>query len=364
MQTAIPYMQLRGGSSKGLYFRATDLPLDELTRDRVLLAAMCGVGPEDPRQIDGLGGADPLTSKVGIVSASDRDDADLDYEFVQVVVGGSTTDRTQNCGNILAGVVPFAIESGMLGAQDSHTSARVYMVNSGSICEVIVQTPRGKMEYAGDARVDGVPGTAAPVICNYMDTAGSACGALLPTGNLIDLIDGVQLTCIDNGMPVVVLRAADLGRTGYESRDELNSDEELKGRLEHIRLQLGPKMNLGEVSGKVVPKMSLIAPAIAGGVIHTRTFIPHVCHAAIGVLGAVSVATACVIPGTVAQGMAVLPEGDNVFSVEHPTGEFSITLEVDYSGPQPEVRKAGLLRTARLLSRGEVLIPAGIWMKN
>jgi len=361
MQTAIPYMQLRGGSSKGLYFRAADLPLDTSTRDRVLLAAMCGVGPEDPRQIDGLGGADPLTSKVGIVSQSGRDDADLDYEFVQVVVGGNATDRTQNCGNILAGVVPFAIESGMLGAQDSRTSARVYMVNSGSICEVIVQTPGGQLEYAGNAKVDGVPGTAAPVICNYMDTAGSACGALLPTGNLIDTIDGVQLTCIDNGMPVVVLRAADLDRTGYESRDELNADKELKGRLEHIRLQLGPKMNLGDVSGKVVPKMSLIAPAVAGGVIHTRTFIPHVCHAAIGVLGAVSVATACVIPGTVAQGMAVLPEGDNVYSVEHPTGEFSVTLEVDYSGPRPEVRKAGLLRTARLLSRGEVLIPSGIW---
>ena len=364
MQTAIPYMQIRGGSSKGLYFRASDLPHDQSTRDRVLLAAMCGVGAEDPRQIDGLGGADPLTSKVGIVSPSSRADADLDYEFVQVVVGGNATDRTQNCGNILAGVVPFAIESGMLQTQDSRTTARVYMVNSGSICEVIVLTPGGQIEYAGDARVDGVPGTAAPVICNYMDTAGSASGALFPTGNLIDVIDGVAFSCIDNGMPVVVLRAADLGRTGYETRDELNVDEELKGKLEHIRLQVGPKMNLGEVSGKVVPKMSLIAPPVAGGLIHTRTFIPHVCHAAIGVLGAVSVATACVIPGTVAEGIAVLPRGNNVYSVEHPTGEFSVTLEVDDSGKQPEVRKAGLLRTARLLSRGEVMIPAGIWTKQ
>lgn len=287
MQTAIPYMQLRGGSSKGLYFRASDLPDNELTKDKVLMAAMCGVGPEDPRQIDGLGGADPLTSKVGIVSPSRRPDADLDYEFVQVVVGGNATDRTQNCGNILAGVVPFAIESGMLHAQESMTRALVFMVNSGSICEVIVRTPGGQLEYAGDAKVDGVPGTAAPVICNYMDTAGSACGALLPTGNLIDEIDGVNVTCIDNGMPVVILRAADVGRSGYESRDDLNADDELKGKLEHIRLQVGPKMNLGEVSGKVVPKMSLIAVPVAGGVIHTRTFIPHVCHAAIGVLGAV-----------------------------------------------------------------------------
>lgn len=354
-------MQLRGGSSKGLYFRSADLPPDGTTRDRVLLAAMCGVGPEDPRQIDGLGGADPLTSKVAIVSPSGRADADLEYEFVQVVVGGGVTDRTQNCGNILAAVVPFAIESGMLQAQAPVTTARVFMVNSSSVCEVTIQTPGARPEYAGDARVDGVPGTAAPVICSYMDTAGSACGALFPTGNLTDVVDGVRVTCIDNGMPVVVLRAADLGRSGYETRDELNGDDELKGRLEHIRLQLGPKMNLGEVDGKVVPKMSLIAPPISGGVIHTRTFIPHVCHAAIGVLGAVSVATACVIPGTVAEGMAVLPQGSDVYSVEHPTGEFSVTLEVDYSGPQPQVRKAGLLRSARLLSRGEVLIPEGIW---
>lgn len=354
-------MQLRGGSSKGLYFHDADLPADQETRDKLLLAAMCGVGPEDERQIDGLGGSDPLTSKVAIVSPSERPDADLEYEFVQVVVGGGATDRTQNCGNILAGVVPFAIEAGMLKANDTETSARVYMVNSDSICEVIVQTPGGRVEYRGEAKIDGVPGTAAPVICNYMDVAGSATGALFPTGNLIDVIDGIEITCIDNGMPVVLLRAGDLDRTGYEQRDDLNEDDELKGRLENIRLQAGPLMTLGDVSGKVVPKMSLIAPPVAGGLIHTRTFIPHKCHAAIGVLGAVSVATACVIPGTVAEKMRVLPDQGNAYSVEHPSGEFSVTLDIDYSGELPDVRKAGLLRTARLLSRGEVLIPSGIW---
>lgn len=361
MQTAIPYMQLRGGSSKGLYFHAADLPVDQETRDKVLLAAMCGVGPEDERQIDGLGGSDPLTSKVAIVSPSERPDAELEYEFVQVVVGGSATDRTQNCGNILAGVVPFAIEAGMLKAKDPETSARIYMINSDSVCEVIVRTPDGRVEYSGDARIDGVPGTAAPVICNYMDVAGSATGALFPTGNLIDVINGVQVTCIDNGMPVVLIRASDLGRTGYEQRDDLNKDDELKGKLEDIRLQVGPLMNLGDVSSKVVPKMSLIAPPVAGGLIHTRTFIPHRLHAAIGVLGAVSVATACVIPGTVAEAMRALPDEGNTYSVEHPSGEFSVTLDIDYSGELPDVRKAGLLRTARLLSRGEVLIPSGIW---
>lgn len=357
MQKSIPYMQLRGGSSKGLYFKGSDLPSDLHEKDSLLIAAMCGMGGDDDRQIDGLGGSDPLTSKVGIVNTSMRDDADLDYEFVQIVVGGNTTDRTQNCGNILAGVVPFAIESGLLTATSPETRARVYMTNSGSICEVIVKSPEGRVVYSGDARIDGVPGTAAPVICNYMDVAGSATGALFPTTERVDVIDEIEVSCIDNGMPVVILRAEDVGRTGYESSDELNRDVELKAKLESIRLKVGPMMNLGDVRDKVVPKMSLISAPTSGGLINTRTFIPHVCHAAIGVLGAVSVATACVIPGTVAEGIAVLPEEGKAYSVEHPSGEFSITLEIDHSGTLPVVRKAGLLRTARLLSKGEVFVP-------
>lgn len=364
MQTAIPCMQLRGGSSKGLFFRAADLPATPHLRQRVLLAAMCGTGPGDPRQIDGLGGADPLTSKVAIVSPSRRTGVDLDYEFVQVVVGRGDTDGTQNCGNLLAGVVPFALEAGLLKAAAGETRARVFLINSDSVCEVVVRTPGGHVDYAGDARIDGVPGTAAPVVCNYMDTAGSACGELLPTGNLVDVVDGIRVTCIDNGMPVVLLRAADFGRTGGETPAQLNADAELKARLERIRLLAGPLMRLGDVTRKVVPKMCLIAPPQAGGIVQTRTFIPHVCHAAIGVLGAVSVATACIIPGTVADGVAVLPQDGKVYSVEHPSGEFSVTLDIDASGPRPEVRRAGLLRTARLLSRGEVLIPTGIWDKK
>lgn len=361
MQTAVPCMQLRGGSSKGLYFKASDLPAEPALRQRVLLAAMCGLGPDDPRQIDGLGGADPLTSKVAIVSPSARPGVDLEYEFVQVVVGANATDGIQTCGNLLAGVVPFAIEAGLLRAADGETRARVFLTNSDSVCEVVVQTPGRRVQYAGDARIDGAPGTAAPVFCHYLDTAGSACGELLPTGNPVAVIDGVRVTCIDNGMPVVLLRAADLGRTGAETPAQLNADGELKARLERIRLQAGPLMRLGDVARKVVPKMCLIAPPQAGGVVLTRTFIPHVCHAAIGVLGAVSVATACVIPGTVADGVAVRPPAGAAYSVEHPSGEFSVTLEIDARGPRPEVRRAGLLRTARLLSRGEVMIPAAIW---
>lgn len=358
MQTAIPCMQLRGGSSKGLYFRAGDLPADETARDKIIIAAM---GGSDPRQIDGLGGADPLTSKAAVVSLSARDDADIDYLFLQVVVGAGHIDTVQNCGNILAGVVPFAIESGMLQAGDPETVKRVYMINSGNICEVTVQTPGGRVEYAGNASIDGVPGTAAPIICNYLDVAGSACGALLPTGNRIDKIDGIEVTCIDNGMPVVVMRAADLDRSGYESRDDLNNDNELKARIESIRLQAGRMMNLGDVAAKVVPKMSLIAPPQDGGVVHTRTFIPHVCHAAIGVLGAVTVATACALPDTVAEGIAQRPgDGQKIFSIEHPSGEFSVELDMEVKGDDIAIKRAGLLRTARLLSKGEVYIPENI----
>jgi 4-oxalomesaconate tautomerase len=349
---------MRGGSSKGLYFRKEDLPGDETTRDGVLVAAM----GTDARQIDGAGGAHPLTSKVAIVSRSESKDADVDYLFVQVVVGQGRVDTTPNCGNILAGVAPFAIERGIVAARDGVTPVRVRMLNSDNLCELLVETPGKRVNYDGDARIDGVPGTAAPIVCNYLDVAGSATGSLLPTGNVRDVVAGVEVTCIDNGMPVVVMRAGDLGVSGYETPKELDANKDLKAKIEAIRLAIGPRMNLGDVTTKVVPKMSLVAPARAGGHLCTRTFIPHDCHAAIGVLGAVSVATACILPGSVTEGIASVPSGATKhMSVEHPTGEFSVTLEVGGTADRPTVLKAGLLRTARLIMRGEVLVPAAVW---
>ena len=356
-QTAIPYMQFRGGSSRGLYFLAADLPGDERLRDRALLDAMGRGG----RQIDGLGGADPLTSKVAIVGPSRRGDADVDYLFAQVVVGEDAVDTTPNCGNILAGVGPFAVEAGLVEATSGITRVAVHMVNSGKLCELELCTPNAEMEYHGDVAIDGVPGTAAPVVCNYVDVAGSICGSLLPTQSVIDEVDGVQVTCIDNGMPVAVLRAEDFGVSGCETPQELDGNGELKARLESVRLQVGPMMNLGDVTEKTVPKMCLCSPPRSGGLINTRTFIPHKCHAAVGVLGAVSVATACILPGSVTHSMVEVPGGlFKRLSVEHPSGEFSVTLEVDEpsSAKLPKIRRAGLLRTARLLSRGEVYVPA------
>ena len=354
-------MQLRGGSSKGVYFKATDLPDDDALRNRVVIAAMEGVGMGDPRQIDGLGGADSLTAKAAVVSLSDRADADLDYLFLQVVIGGGRVATVQNCGNILAGVLPFAIESGMFAAQNDTTTATIHMVNSGGLCEVTVQTPNRQVEYAGSATVDGVPGSGAPIVCNYLDVAGSATGTLLPTGSVVDMIDGVPMTAVDNGMPVVVLRAEDLGCSGYESKAELDMNVVLKERLERLRLEIGRKMNLGDVTEKTVPKMCLVAPAIDGGLIHTRTFIPHVCHAAIGVLGAVSTATACLLPNSVAANIIQKPTDTTVLSIEHPSGAFAVDLDLVMDEDICEVKKSGTLRTARLISRGEVFIPAGIW---
>jgi len=362
MQRPIPCHFMRGGTSHGPFFRAGDLPADIATRDRVLLAVM---GSPDARQIDGIGGADPLTSKVGIVSPG-KDGVDVEFLFAQVSTREAVVDTTPNCGNMLAAVVPFAIESGIVKARGDTTTLRVLTQNTGTLCDIEVQTPGGRVEYAGNARIDGVPGTAAPVNITFLDTAGSVCGALFPTGNLVDRFDDVDVTCIDNGMPVVVMLAADLGVTGYESRDDLNANTALKKRIESIRLQAGPAMQLGDVTKKVVPKMCLAsAPRSsgggAGGHLNTRFFIPHDCHSAVGVLGAVTAATAAVTDGTVAHRVARVPPGPlKTFSVQHPTGEFTVVLEMSATKPT-EVARASLLRTARLLMRGEVLIPGDIW---
>lgn len=348
--SSIPYMQIRGGSSKGIYFNKKDLPDDILLRDEIILSI---VG-RDLRQIDGLGGANPLTSKVAIISKSTQKDCDIDFLFIQVVVGENRVDSSPNCGNILSGVGIFAIESKMINANDDTTAIKVNMVNSNNICELIMQTPNGKLTYIGDAKIDGVPGTSAPIICNYMDVAGSVCGSLFPTGNKKDVIDGINITCIDNGMPVVLINASELGKTGYETCEELSNDLIFKSKLESIRLQVGPLMNLGDVTNKVVPKMTIVSKAKNAGNINTRTFIPHVCHSSIGVLGAVSVASACLYKECITSNVYANTDKTNKkISVEHPSGEFSVELTCENINNELIIKKAGLLRTARLISKGE-----------
>ena len=306
MQKPLKTLFMRGGTSRGPFFLESDLPADTAARDRVLLAVM---GSPDPRQIDGMGGAHPLTSKVCIVRKSTVPGVDLDFLFAQLQPNKNTVDTTPNCGNMLAAVVPFALETGLVPPQGDTTTLRVLTLNTDMQCDITVQTPGGQVSYEGEARIDGVPGTSAPITINFLDTEGSVCSSLLPTGNVRDEIDGIEVTCIDNGMPLVLFRAEAVGRTGYESVDALNADTELKARIERLRIACGHAMGLGDVTSKNYPKMTLIAPPRDGGNLCTRSFIPHVCHDAIGVLAAVTVGTACVLPGTVADGVAVVPAG-------------------------------------------------------
>jgi 4-oxalomesaconate tautomerase len=359
--TAIPCTLMRGGTSKGLYFHAGALPAERPLRDVVLLAAM---GSPDLRQIDGVGGAHPLTSKVAVVSRSARAGADVDYLFLQVVVDRAEVSDSQNCGNLLAGVGPWAIENGLVRVAGEVTPVRIHMVNTASIAVAQVATPDGRVEYEGDARIDGVPGTAAAIPIDFLDVAGSSCGALLPTGAVADVIEGVEVTCVDNGMPVVAMRAADLGKSGSETPEQLESDSGLKAHVERIRLAAGLRMNLGDVTQKTVPKMCLVSPPRAGGTINTRTFIPHRVHDAIGVLGAVSVATACVLPGSTAASVARFEKrksGAQRLDIEHPTGFFTVEMDVAVAGGSVEVRRSALLRTARKLMEGSVFVSGRIW---
>jgi 4-oxalomesaconate tautomerase len=349
MSEGVRCMWMRGGTSKGGYFLAEDLPRETAARDRFLLGVM---GSPDKRQIDGMGGADPLTSKVAVVRRSERPGIDVDYLFLQVFVDQAIVTDAQNCGNILVGVAPFAIERGLVAAKDGETPVTIYMENTGQVAVARVCTPGGQVSYQGDARIDGVPGTSSPIPILFKDTAGSSCGALLPTGKPVDIIDGIEVTCIDNGMPVVVMRAQDMGISGRESRDELDANEDLKAKLESIRLQVGPMMNLGDVSDKTVPKMTMVSEPQDSGVISTRTFIPHRCHASIGVLGAVSVATACALEGSPALSLARLPEGSSkCMPIEHPIGASTILVEMDSSAG---VESASVLLTARKLFDGLV----------
>ena len=348
-----PATWMRGGTSKGAFFLESDLPAGEAERAEFLLRVM---GSPDPRQIDGMGGADPLTSKVAVVRKSTREGIDVDYLFLQVFVDQAIVTDAQNCGNMLAGVGPFAIERGLVDAADGETPVAIFMENTGQVAVATVKTPGGEVTYAGDARIDGVPGTHAPIPLEFRDTAGSSCGALLPTGNAVDEIEGVACTLIDNGMPCVVFKAEAVGATGYETREELEGEvfAEMRTRIEAIRLKAGPLMNLGDVKEKSVPKMMLVAPPAQGGAVTVRSFIPHRAHATIGVLGAVSVATACLVKGSPAAEVASIPDGaTKTLSVEHPTGEMSCVLTVNDAG---EVDSAALLRTARKLMDGVVFV--------
>ena len=359
MQTKIPCVMMRGGTSKGPYFLMHDLPAEPEVRDRVLLSVM---GSPDVRQIDGIGGADPLTSKVAMVGPPSRPDADVDYLFAQVAIDRAVVDTEPTCGNIMSGIGPFAIEAGLVPAVDGTTTVMIHNVNTRSLIESIVQTPRAQVQYDGDTAIDGVPGTAAPVVLNFMDVVGSKTGALLPTGNARDEFDGVEATCIDVAMPMVIMRARDLGKSGHESKAELDADTELFARMERIRRAAARRMGLGDVADKVVPKLGLVAEPAGGGTITSRYFVPQKTHAAHAVSGAICVASCAVLEDSVADGIGrVANEPKQTITIEHPSGTIEVVLEVSGSGAAMDVVRGGVVRTCRRLFEGNVLAPASVW---
>ena len=350
---------MRGGTSKGLFIHRDELPVDADARNQVLLAAM---GSPDARQINGVGGAHPLTSKVAIISSSAEDGIDVDYLFLQVVVDKPEVSDGQNCGNMLAGVGPWAIENGLVDPREGTTPVTIKMLNTGSVATAHVPVRDGQVMYEGDCYISGVPTPAAPIPIDFADVAGASCGALLPTGNIVDVFDGIEVTCIDNGMPVVVMRAEDFGLTGAEAPADLEANKALTDKVEAIRLQAGQAMNLGDVTNKTVPKMSLVSKPVNGGFLNSRTFIPHRVHDAIGVLGAVSVASAAVIEGSAAWALADQAKvGAGGLDIEHPTGFFSVEVDIQQTEAGYEAKKSALIRTAMKLMEGNVFVPAHLY---
>ncbi len=364
-QRAIPCMFMRAGTSRGPFFLLEDLPADPEVRDRVLLAAM---GSPDPRQIDGLGGATTVTSKVAMVSPSQRPGIDVDYRFAQVWLDKAIVDTAPSCGNMLAGVGPFAIERGLVTADADETRVRIFDVNTGSRIEAIVQTPGGTATYAGDQRIDGVPGTGAPVVLSFSDVVGSKCGAMFPTGDVQEEIDGVAVSCVDVAMPMVIMLAGDLGISGYDP-DEITGNAGIMRRIEKIRLEAGRRMGLGDVAGSVVPKVGILAPPRRGGVVHSSYLTPHHVHTAHAVSGAICVACCVSVRATVATGVPWIParrlrrhdvDIATTVQIEHPSGAIEVGLETEKAGSDLRVRRARFVLTARKIMDGRVYAPVSL----
>lgn len=357
----IPCVLMRGGTSRGPFFLASDLPQAPAARDAVLLSVM---GSGHPLEIDGIGGGNALTSKVAIVGPSRRPGADVDYLFAQVKVLEQAVDTSPNCGNMLAAVGPFAIEAGLVPVQDGVTTLRIHNVNTGKVIESRVLTPGGRVLYDGDVAISGVPGTAAPITLTFLDSAGSKTGALLPTGAARNTFDGVEVTCLDAAMPVVILRAADLGKTGQESPAELNADSQFLRRLESIRIQAGEAMGIANVRDRVIPKPVLIAPGVetgqTGDSLITRYFMPHECHSALAITGAVALANACATPGTLAAEMTAVAAFPAELTFAHATGRLQLTIDHPAGAPAPVV---SVIRTARRLFEGAVFAKPSVWEK-
>ncbi|MEM1387417.1 MAG: 4-oxalomesaconate tautomerase [Pseudomonadota bacterium] len=358
-QTAIPFLFMRGGTSRGPYMLRSDLPEDRETLARVLVAA---VGSGHGLNIDGIGGGNAVTTKVAMLSASEDEWADVDYFFAQVGVEDGAVDFKPTCGNILSGVGSAALEMGLLPISGDETVVKIRAVNTGARVAATVQTAGGYVHYQGSAAIDGVPGTAAPVGLQFMDTIGGATGAFLPAGAVTNTFEGVDVTCMDVAMPMVIARAESFGLTGYESVTELNENAAFFTRMEAVRVAAGEAMGIADVAQSVTPKFGLLAPAQHGGTVATRYFMPWKTHPTMAVTGAQCLAACVLTPGTVADGLTgPIQAPPATITLEHPTGVIDVVVDFERDGGDIALRSAGLVRTARLLARGELLVPHNVW---
>ncbi len=358
-QTGIPFLFMRGGTSRGPYFRKDSLPDDQSTLSDVLIHL---IGSGHPLNIDGIGGGNPVTTKVAILSNSDDQWADIDYFFAQVSVEDKQVDYRPTCGNILSGVGPAALEMGLIEPHETMTSINIKAVNTGARIIAKVPTPQGKVTYEGDTAIDGVPGVGAPIELQFLDVVGNLTGSLLPTGKLIDTIDSIPVTCMDVTMPMVIARAADFGLSGYESADKLNENRSFFERMETIRIEAGKRMGLGDVSNLVIPKVGLLAPAKSNGTICTRYFMPWKCHPSMAVTGSQCLASCVLTAGTIAHDMADIPTDIPArIILEHPSGQLEVIIDYKNESDGFKLYSAGLTRTARKLAEGHVFIPPRVW---
>lgn len=359
-QTAIPYLFMRGGSSRGPFFNRADLPEDNTTLSAVLIAA---IGSGHALNIDGIGGGNAVTTKVAMLSKSDDDWADIDYFFAQVSVEDRLVDYKPTCGNMMIGVGPAAIEMGLIPATEGETEVRIRAVNTGAKVEATIQTPGKTVNYTGTMKLDGVPGTAAPVALDFHDVAGSSTGALLPTGNAQDTIDGIAVSCVDFAMPMVIAKAQDFGLSGYETREALDANKDFFKRMEQVRLQAGVLMGLGDCTESVLPKFGLVAaPQNPDGTLCTRYFMPWATHPTLAVTGSQCFSACALMAGTVTDGLVRADISSTVdLQLEHPLGKMEVVMALENQDGTMVPVSAGVVRTARKIAEGNVFIPADIW---
>ncbi|MDH2880281.1 2-methylaconitate cis-trans isomerase PrpF family protein [Bacillus cytotoxicus] len=354
----IPCFVMRGGTSKGLFFLDKHLPSNKRLRNEVILKVL---GAGNARGVDGMGSLDPLSNKIAIIRKSTDPGIDIDYLFLQADLKKMVLDDSVNCGNIISAVAPYAIESGVIKAESGEMTVTIRNVNTNAIVESKILTENGNVLYSGDVKIDGVPGTGAPIRLNFMNSVGSVTGKLFPTGSKMDVIEGINVSCIDVSVPLIIIQATELGIEGDESPELLNSNTMFLNKIDMIRKKVAALANLGNVSNKVIPKIAIVSRPRKSGTITSRYFIPHQCHSTHAVTGSLALSAAIKINGTTANHIvkksgSYKVEESNPIIIEHPAGQIQTESIVVESNGKYSIKQSSITRTARLILKGELVL--------